>query len=102
MTEAALECRSVSKIFGGVLAVANVSLTVPAGRVSALIGPNGAGKTTLFNVATNLYVPSSGEVSFFGKNVAGLASHHIAALGGIRTLQTARVVPGLTTMENIL
>jgi branched-chain amino acid transport system ATP-binding protein len=102
MTAPALECRSVSKIFGGVLAVDNVSLTVPSGSVSALIGPNGAGKTTLFNVATNLYVPSSGEVSFFGKNVAGLASHHIAALGVIRTFQTARVFPGMTTMENIL
>ena len=102
MTSPALECRSVSKIFGGVLAVDNVSLTAPSGSVSALIGPNGAGKTTLFNVATNLYVPSSGEVSFFGKNVAGLASHQIAALGVIRTFQTARVFPGMTTMENIL
>jgi branched-chain amino acid transport system ATP-binding protein len=102
MTAPALECRSVSKIFGGVLAVDDVSLTVPSGSVSALIGPNGAGKTTLFNVATNLYAPSSGEVSFFGKKVAGLASHHIAALGVIRTFQTARVFPGMTTMENIL
>jgi branched-chain amino acid transport system ATP-binding protein len=102
MTPPALECRSVSKIFGGVMAVDNVSLTVPSGSVCALIGPNGAGKTTLFNVATNLYAPSSGEVSFFGKNVAGLAGHHIAALGVIRTFQTARVFPGMTTMENIL
>ena len=102
MTVSALECRSVSKIFGGVLAVDDVSLTVPSGSVSALIGPNGAGKTTLFNVTTNLFAPTSGEVSFFGKNVAGLSSHHIAALGVIRTFQTARVFPGMTTIENIL
>ncbi len=98
----ALECRSVSKIFGGVLAVDDVTLTAPAGSVSALIGPNGAGKTTLFNVATNLYAPSSGEVRFFGKQVAGLPAHHIAALGVIRTFQTARVFPGMTTLENVM
>ncbi len=102
MIAPALECRSVSKIFGGLLALDDVSLTAPSGSVSALIGPNGAGKTTLFNVATNLYAPSSGEVRFFGKNVAGLSAHHIAALGVIRTFQTARVFPGMTTIENVL
>jgi branched-chain amino acid transport system ATP-binding protein len=102
MLAPAFECRSVSKIFGGVLAVDDVSLIVPSGSVSALIGPNGAGKTTLFNVATNLHTPSSGDVRFFGKTVAGLSAHHIAALGVIRTFQTARVFPGMTTMENVL
>jgi branched-chain amino acid transport system ATP-binding protein len=102
MIAPALECRSVSKIFGGVLAVDDVSLTVPSGSISALIGPNGAGKTTLFNVATNLYAPSSGEVCFFGKKVAGLSAPHIAALGVIRTFQTARVFPGMTTIENVM
>ncbi len=102
MTAPALECRSVSKIFGGILAVDDVSLTMPAASICALIGPNGAGKTTLFNVATNLYVPSSGEVCFFGQNVAGFAGHQIAALGVIRTFQTARIFPGMTVIENIL
>jgi branched-chain amino acid transport system ATP-binding protein len=102
MIAPALECRSVSKIFGGVLAVDDVSLTAPSGSVSALIGPNGAGKTTLFNVATNLYAPSSGEVRFFGEQVAGLSAHRIAALGVIRTFQTARVFPGMTTLENVM
>jgi branched-chain amino acid transport system ATP-binding protein len=102
MIAPALECCSVSKIFGGVLAVDDVSLTAPSGSVSALIGPNGAGKTTLFNVATNLYAPSSGEVRFFGKQVAGLTAHHIAALGVIRTFQTARVFPGMTALENVM
>jgi branched-chain amino acid transport system ATP-binding protein len=102
MIAPALECRSVSKIFGGVLAVDDVTLTASSGCISALIGPNGAGKTTLFNVATNLYAPSSGEVRFFGKQVAGLSAHHIAALGVIRTFQTARVFPGMTTLENVM
>ena len=102
MLAPALECRSVSKIFGGVLAVDDVSLTVPSGSVSALIGPNGAGKTTLFNVATDLYTLSSGDVRFFGKAAAGLSAHNIAALGVIRTFQTARVFPGMTALENVL
>jgi branched-chain amino acid transport system ATP-binding protein len=102
MTAPALECRSVSKTFGGVRAVDAVSLTVPVGSLCALIGPNGAGKTTLFNVATNLFTPSSGEVLFFGKSAAGLSPHQIAADGIIRTFQTARVFPGMTTLENVM
>ncbi len=102
MAVPALECRSVSKIFGGVLAVDNVSLAAPSGSISALIGPNGAGKTTLFNIATKLYEPSSGDVCLFGASVAGLSSYEIAARGVVRTFQTARVFPGMTTIENIL
>ncbi len=102
MSTAALECRSVSKVFGGVRAVDNVSFAAPTGSICALIGPNGAGKTTLFNVVTNLYEPSSGEVCVFGKAVAGLQSHEIAARGVVRTFQTARVFPGMTALENIL
>jgi branched-chain amino acid transport system ATP-binding protein len=102
VTIPALECRAVSKIFGGLRAVDDVSLTVPVGSLCALIGPNGAGKTTLFNIATNLFPPSSGEFRFFGNNVAGLSSHRIAALGVIRTFQTARVFPGMTTLENVM
>ena len=102
MTPPALECRSVSKSFDGVRAVEDVSFTVPDGSLCALIGPNGAGKTTLFNVATNLFPPSSGEVRFFGKPAAGRTPHQIAADGVIRTFQTARVFPGMTTLENVM
>jgi branched-chain amino acid transport system ATP-binding protein len=98
----ALECRAVSKAFGGLVAIDDVSLAVPTGSLCALIGPNGAGKTTLFNVATNLFRPSSGEVRFFGESAAGLAPHQIAARGVIRTFQTARVFPGMTSLENAL
>jgi branched-chain amino acid transport system ATP-binding protein len=99
---AALECRAVSRTFGGVHAVQDVSFTVPAGSLCALIGPNGAGKTTLFNMATNLFPPTSGEILFFGHRSAGRAPHQIAADGVIRTFQTARVFPGMTTLENVL
>ncbi|HUI96943.1 MAG TPA: ABC transporter ATP-binding protein [Xanthobacteraceae bacterium] len=98
----ALECRAVSRTFGGVHAVAEVSFAVPPGSLCALIGPNGAGKTTLFNMATNLFPPTSGQVLFFGRSAAGRAPHQIAADGVIRTFQTARVFPGMTTLENVL
>ena len=102
MTAPALECHRVSKAFGGVSAIDDVSLTVPGGSLCALIGPNGAGKTTLFNVATNLLSPSSGEVRFFGQSAVRLAQHEIAALGIIRTFQTARIFPGMTAFENVM
>jgi branched-chain amino acid transport system ATP-binding protein len=102
VTAPALECRRVSKVFGGVSAIDDVSLTVPSGSLCALIGPNGAGKTTLFNVATNLFSPSSGAVRFFGQNAAKLALHEIAALGVIRTFQTARIFSGMTAIENVM
>ena len=102
MTSPALECRAVSKSFEGVRAVEDVSIAVPPGSLCALIGPNGAGKTTLFNVATNLFPPTSGEVLFFGRPAAGRAPHQIAADGVIRTFQTARVFPGMTTLENVM
>ncbi len=102
MTPPALECRAVSKSFEGVRAVDDVSFAVPQGSLCALIGPNGAGKTTLFNVATNLFPPSAGDVLFFGKPAAGRTPHQIAADGVIRTFQTARVFPGMTTLENVM
>jgi len=98
----ALACRAVSRTFGGVHAVEDVSFVVPQGSLCALIGPNGAGKTTLFNVATNLFPPTSGEILFFGRSAAGRAPHQLAADGVIRTFQTARVFPGMTTLENVL
>jgi branched-chain amino acid transport system ATP-binding protein len=102
VTPLAFECRAASKTFGGVHAVAEVNIAVPEGGLAALIGPNGAGKTTLFNMATNLFPPSSGEVRFFGESAAGLSPHQIAARGVVRTFQTARVFPGMTTLENVM
>ncbi len=102
MTAPALEIVAVSRRFGGLLAVDDVTFSIAQGGLSALIGPNGAGKTTLFNAITNLFPPSSGEVRFFGQSLAGLDGHRMAELGLVRTFQTARVFPGMTVLENAL
>ncbi len=97
-----LDIRGLDKRFGGLHATDHVSFSVREGRLAALIGPNGAGKTTLFNLVTNLITPSAGEVRFAGQSLRGLSQTRIAALGLIRTFQTARVFPGLTVLENAL
>lgn len=99
---AALEAHGLTKAFGGVLAIDDVSFSVRAGSLTAAIGPNGAGKTTLFNVVTNLYRPDAGTASCFGVSLAGYTPDAIAALGLVRTFQTARVFPGMTVLENVL
>jgi branched-chain amino acid transport system ATP-binding protein len=98
----ALDVAHVSKRFGGLLAVDDVSFQVSEGSLTALIGPNGAGKTTLFNAITNLFPSSSGTMRFFGQDLAGLGGAAIARLGLVRTFQTARVFPGMTALENIM
>jgi branched-chain amino acid transport system ATP-binding protein len=98
----ALEIAGVSKAFGGVRAVDDVSFTMAAGTVTALIGPNGAGKTTLFNLITQLTPQDAGTVRCFGHPVDGLSPERIAALGVVRTFQTARVFPGMTVIENVM
>ena len=102
MTAAALEAIGLTKSFGGVRAANDVSFTVPDGSLSAIIGPNGAGKTTLFNLITNLYQADAGETRFYGESLARRTPAQIAALGLIRTFQSARIFPGMTTLENVL
>jgi ABC-type branched-subunit amino acid transport system permease subunit/ABC-type branched-subunit amino acid transport system ATPase component len=98
----ALEAAGLAKRFGGLQAVADVSFAVPDGSITALIGPNGAGKTTVFNLITNLFPADRGDVRFYGRSLFGLAPGDVAALGLLRTFQTARVLPGMTTLENLL
>jgi branched-chain amino acid transport system ATP-binding protein len=98
----ALEASGLSKSFGGVLAIADVSFSIAEGSLTAAIGPNGAGKTTLFNLLTNLYRPDAGSASCFGVDLAGFPPDAIAGLGLVRTFQTARVFPGMTVLDNIL
>jgi len=98
----AVEAHGLSKSFGGVLAIADVSFVVREGSLTAAIGPNGAGKTTLFNLVTNLYRPDRGAVSCFGVSLRGRTPDAIAALGLVRTFQTARVFPGMTVLDNAL
>ncbi len=97
-----LEVAGLNKHFGGLHATCDVSFSVPEGQLVALIGPNGAGKTTLFNLITNLFPASSGDVRLSGHTIQGVSPTRIAALGLIRTFQTARVFPGMTVLENVL
>jgi len=101
-TQDALTVTSVTKSFGGVHAIADVSFNVRAGSLTALIGPNGAGKSTMFNLFTNLYIADSGTIAYFGQDLAGMRSDKIARLGLIRTFQTERVFAGMTVLENVL
>jgi branched-chain amino acid transport system ATP-binding protein len=98
----ALQAFGLTKRFGGLTAVNDVSFLVGDGRLCAVIGPNGAGKSTLFNLVTNLYPPTSGRVELFGKSLRGVHGADIAALGLVRTFQTARVFPGMTALENVV
>jgi branched-chain amino acid transport system permease protein len=99
---AVLCVQGLSKSFGGVAAVRDVTFEVPAGSLTALIGPNGAGKSTLFNLITNLYQPDAGEVRLHGRPLGRLAPERITSLGLFRTFQTARVFPQLSVLDNVL
>ncbi len=102
MSTPALQVEGLSKSFGGVRACDQVSFTVPDGSLTAVIGPNGAGKTTVFNLITNLYPADAGEVRFYGTPILGRLPVDVAAMGLIRTFQTARIYPGMTALENVL
>ncbi len=88
--------------FGGLAALAGVTLEVPEGEIVGLIGPNGAGKTTLFNVITGLCPAAAGRIRFRGEEITGLPSHRICQRGIARTFQLVRPFPALTVLENVL
>jgi branched-chain amino acid transport system ATP-binding protein len=96
-----LTVQRLSKHFGGLVAVNNVSFNVEEGQVG-LIGPNGAGKTTIFNLITSIYPANSGTIAFDGKNILGLPTHRIVAMGVARTYQTIRLFQNLPVVENVL
>jgi branched-chain amino acid transport system ATP-binding protein len=98
---AALELRDLSVRFGGLRAVASVSLAVREGEILSLIGPNGAGKTTIFNAVSGLYAPTGGEVLLAGRPITRLPPHRRAALGLSRTFQNIRLFRELTVRENV-
>lgn len=101
MTEALLSIRSLSRAFGGLKAVQNVSMEVPAGSLTALIGPNGAGKTTLFALMSGFLLPDSGQVMFDGQDITGRAPHLNALQGMTRTFQIVQPFAMQTVRENI-
>ncbi|SFG31534.1 ABC transporter ATP-binding protein [Oribacterium sp. WCC10] len=97
-----LSMQNVVMQFGGVRAIDELSLDVNKGEIVALIGPNGAGKTTAFNCITGIYTPTSGEVSFNGKNLKGNSPDEITKLGIARTFQNIRLFSNLTVFDNVL
>lgn len=99
---ALLECRALTKSFGGLTAVATVNLTLEAGKILGVIGPNGAGKTTLLSMLAGTTSPTSGEVLLDGRDVSSESPHVRARWGMRRTFQVAAVYPRLTVMENLL
>ena len=101
MTIPTLETRGLTKRFGGLTAVDDLSLSLPGGQLHAIIGPNGAGKTTFFNLISGLLHPSSGEVYFRGRNLTGLSAHQISRLGIKRTLQVKSVFARLSVADNL-
>ncbi|WP_412028067.1 ABC transporter ATP-binding protein [Deinococcus yunweiensis] len=104
MTAAApvvLQARNMTRRFGGLIAVNDVSFDVQEGEIFGLIGPNGAGKTTLFNLMTGLTPPSSGTLVYRGQTVTGLQPNRVAALGLSRTFQNIRLFRGLSALENV-
>jgi branched-chain amino acid transport system ATP-binding protein len=99
---AALVAEGISMRFGGLVAVSQVSFTLPRGAVTAIIGPNGAGKTTTFNMISGLLTPSAGRVRFEGSDITGWSPHKIAALGLARTFQNVQLFANLNALENVM
>lgn len=102
MSELLLQVRGVSKRFGGVQALSEVSFEVESGQIYGLIGPNGAGKTTLFNVITGNAPADTGKVTLAGRSLHGLKPHAIAQAGLARTFQNIRLFANLSALENVM
>jgi branched-chain amino acid transport system ATP-binding protein len=92
----------VTQRFGGLVAVNDLSFTIEAGSIVAMIGPNGAGKSTAFNLVTGIYTPSAGRITFAGRDVTGMATSSIAALGIARTFQNIRLFAFMSAVENVM
>jgi ABC-type branched-subunit amino acid transport system ATPase component len=99
---AILQVANLSKRFGGLTAVADLSFEVREGEILGLIGPNGAGKSTTFNLIAGAHSADAGEIRFAGQGIRGLAPHEIAARGVMRTFQHNRPFDGMTVLENVL
>lgn len=97
-----LQVHDVTKRFGGLQALTDVTFDLHTGEILGLIGPNGAGKTTLFNVINGVYNPERGRVRFRGEDITGLASYDVARLGLARTHQVVRPLHELTVRENVM
>ena len=96
-----LEVTNVTKRFGNLVAVRDVSMRVPKGELRAVIGPNGAGKTTFFNLISGLFPPTAGAIAFDGRDITLLPAHRRVALGMARTFQITEIFPELSVFENV-
>lgn len=101
-TQPLLKLANVTRTFGGIRALNDVSCEIPQGRVTGIIGPNGAGKTTIFNVITGAYQATSGDVYFDGRQITSLLPYQIARTGIARTFQNIRLFSGMTVWEHLL
>ena len=99
---ALLEIANMTKTFGGLKAISDITFSLEKGRIVSIIGPNGAGKTTFFNTLTGIYKPDGGTIKFNGKSLVGLRPDQIAARGIARTFQNIRLFPDMTVLENIM
>ncbi|UCF56991.1 MAG: ATP-binding cassette domain-containing protein, partial [Deltaproteobacteria bacterium] len=97
-----LEGNDLTKHFGGLSALVEVTFEINQGEIVGLIGPNGAGKTTLFNLISGALVPNSGSISFKGENLTGLKPYRICRKGVARTFQDVKIFPSMTILENVL
>ena len=97
-----LQLHEISKIFGGLIAINELSFSVEQGSVVGLIGPNGAGKTTVFNCITGNYKPEHGRITFGGQDITGKRPHNIVEMGIARTFQSIRLFGKLPALENVL
>ncbi|HWI50483.1 MAG TPA: ABC transporter ATP-binding protein [Rummeliibacillus sp.] len=97
-----LKIQNVSKNFGGISALTDVSFSIKEGEIYGLIGPNGAGKTTMFNLITNIFSPTSGEITFNEENITGIKPHKITEKGICRTYQNIRLFTQMSALENVM
>lgn len=97
-----LEIKNITKNFGGISALTDVSFSINKGEIFGLIGPNGAGKTTMFNMITNMFAPTSGEIIFDGEQITGIKPFQITDKGICRTFQNIRLFPQMNVLENIM
>ncbi|OQX25788.1 MAG: ABC transporter ATP-binding protein [Desulfobacteraceae bacterium IS3] len=102
MSDPILRIDSVTKAFGGLHAVDDVSFEIYPGEIIGLIGPNGAGKTTMFNIVSGYYAPTHGRIFFKGENISGKPPYKLAERGIGRTFQVVKPFPGLTVLENVV
>jgi branched-chain amino acid transport system ATP-binding protein len=101
-TDPVLECRSVERRFGGIVALNGIDMRIERGEIFGLVGPNGCGKTTLTNAITGFYPPQRGSIVLNGRDITGMAPHKVATLGVARTFQNLALFNGMSVLDNIL